>query len=42
MTSIEKLDSELKNNVDFMIYEGEKKGRPSKVVNITEQTVKER
>lgn len=40
MTSLENLDSEIK--VDFIIYEGEKQGRPSKIVNLVEGTVKER
>ena len=34
MTSMEDLDSEIKSRVDFTVYEGEKKGKPSKVVNL--------
>lgn len=42
MISIEDLDSTIKDSVDFIIYEGEKKGRPSKIVNLVEGLVKER
>ena len=42
MTSIENLDSAIKDGVDFIIYEGEKKGRPSKIVNLVEGKIKER
>ena len=42
MTSLEDLDQTIKDGVDFIIYEGEKKGRPSKVVNFVESKVKER
>ncbi len=42
MTSLENLDEEIKKGIDFMIYEGEKKGRPSKIVNLVERTVRER
>lgn len=37
MTSLEDLDPEIKITVDFIIYEGEKKVRPSKLVNLTEE-----
>ena len=42
MTSLEDLDQTIEDNVDFIIYEGEKKGRPSKIVNLVEGKVKER
>ena len=37
MTSMEDLDSEIKANVDFAIYEGKKKGRPSQIVHLDEE-----
>lgn len=37
MTSLENLDSEIKNNVDFIIYEGEKRGKPSNIVHLEEE-----
>ena len=37
MTSIEDIDPEIKNNVDFIIYEGEKKGRPSNIVHLEKE-----
>ena len=42
MTSLEDLDQAIEDKVDFIIYEGEKKGRPSKIVNLVEGKVKER
>ena len=42
MTSLDDLDSKIKEGVDFIIYEGEKKGQPSKIVNLVEGNVKER
>ena len=42
MTSLENLDSEIKKEIDFMIYEGEKEARPSKIVNIEKEEIKER
>lgn len=33
MVSLENLDQELKNHVDFIIYDGEKKGSPSKIID---------
>jgi tRNA threonylcarbamoyl adenosine modification protein (Sua5/YciO/YrdC/YwlC family) len=34
MTSLEDLDPRVKNKVDFIIYEGEKTGQPSTLINI--------
>lgn len=42
MTSLEDLNPIIKEGVDFIIYEGEKKGRPSKIVNLVEGKIKER
>jgi|SRR3989338_6715004 len=35
MTSLEDLDLDIKSKVDFMIYEGEKRGKPSKIIDLT-------
>jgi L-threonylcarbamoyladenylate synthase len=42
MTSIEDLDQEIQNGVEFMIYEGPKEGKPSKIINIKKSEIKER
>jgi len=42
MTALENLDVDIEKEVDFMIYEGEKEGKPSKIINCVEGTVKER
>ena len=34
MTTIDTCDDEIKQKVDFIIYEGEKKGKPSKLINL--------
>ena len=36
MTSADDLDDGIKSKTEFMIYEGEKHGRPSKIVDLTE------
>ena len=35
MTSLDDLDPDIKSRVDFIVYEGEKIGRPSKIVDLT-------
>jgi len=40
MTTLEDLDPSIKSKVDFIIYEGEKHGRPSKLVHLEEKEVK--
>jgi L-threonylcarbamoyladenylate synthase len=42
MTSIEDLDSGIKEKIEFIIYEGEKKARPSKIVHLEKDEVNER
>lgn len=42
MTSLEDLDGDIKGSVDFVIYEGEKNGRPSKIMHLTKDEVIER
>ncbi len=42
MTKLEDLEPEIASGVDFMIYEGEKSGRPSKIIDVAEGTMKER
>ena len=36
MTSLEDLDPAIKGGIDFILYEGEKEGKPSKIVDLTE------
>ena len=37
MTSLENLDSEIKNQIEFIIYEKEKHGKPSTIVDLTNE-----
>lgn len=37
MTSLEDLDASIKSGMDFVIYEGKKEGKPSKIVDLTEK-----
>src|SRR3989338_9230337 len=37
MTSLEDLDESIKNNVKFIVYEGEKEGKPSKIIDLTDK-----
>jgi len=39
MTNLHDLDEQVGNEVDFIIYEGEKKQRPSKIVDMTKEKV---
>ena len=39
MTSLENLNPEIKNKMDFIIYEGEKRGFPSTIVNLSGEKV---
>ena len=42
MTCIENLDSDIAAGIDFLIYEGQKEARPSRIVDFTTGKVKER
>jgi len=37
MTSLKNLNSDIKSRVEFIIYEGEKKGNPSKIIDLTDK-----
>jgi len=37
MTSLDDLGSEIKSRVDFIVYEGEKKGKPSRIIDLTDE-----
>ncbi len=40
MTNLEDLDSEVKKRVDYIVYDGEIRGRPSTIINLVEKEVK--
>lgn len=42
MTRLEDLEAQILGKVDFMIYEGEKQARPSKIIDLVKGEVKER
>ena len=37
MTSLDDLDAEIKSKLDFIVYEGEKKGKPSRIIDLTDE-----
>ncbi len=37
MTSLDDLDVEIKSKVDFIVYEGPKKGKPSRIIDLTDE-----
>ncbi|MCX6710285.1 MAG: L-threonylcarbamoyladenylate synthase [Candidatus Woesearchaeota archaeon] len=39
MTSLDNLNQSIKNGVDFIVYEGEKKGNPSTIVNLSKDKI---
>jgi tRNA threonylcarbamoyl adenosine modification protein (Sua5/YciO/YrdC/YwlC family) len=42
MTSLDDLNSEIKSKVDFIVYEGQIKGKPSKIIDFSKDVVVER
>ena len=42
MTSLEDLEPDIQKEVEFIIYEGDKNGRPSKIVNVDKEDIRER
>ena len=40
MTSLEDLDNDIKKNIDFCIYEGKKKGKPSSLIHLEGENAK--
>ena len=36
MTTLDNLDDDIRKKVSFAIYEGEKKGKPSKLVDVSD------
>ncbi|MBN2566913.1 threonylcarbamoyl-AMP synthase [Candidatus Woesearchaeota archaeon] len=38
MTSLEDLNPDIKDKMDFIVFEGEKSGRPSKIVDLLDET----
>ncbi len=42
MTDLESMDEKIKPKIDFLIYEGKKEARPSKIIDLVEGKVKER
>ena len=42
MTSLEDLNPEIEKNVDLIIYEGKKEARPSKIIHVENEEIKER
>ena len=42
MTNLKNIDKDIEKGVDFIIFEGEKEARPSKIINLAEGSVKER